>query len=315
MRFDDPWWLAAFALLPMWWLAERRRAKPSAVYSDLSLLVAPTAKSWRIRTAFLPTVAWLLGVSAAVIALARPQVSEVDSRTRSRGRGISIVLDVSGSMAKTMSVVEGKRTTRLDQAKAIVGGLLEHPSFQDDEFGLTSFAAAPRTLSPATSEHDFVRRRLAEAEIDARDNRTEIGAGIALGLDLVRSRPGGESAVILFTDGAQRVEEGIGLLAGARLAEALAIPLLIVHFADEPEEVEDRKTLEKMAEIGKGELFHWKAATGDAISRALPPLPPRSESVVEWRDVFPAWIVAAIALLIAAEVLKRTVYRTLPSAD
>jgi Ca-activated chloride channel family protein len=316
VRFADPWWLSAVTVLPLWWLANRKRIEPAAVYSDVSLLIAPTAKSLKLRTAFLPPFLSTLGVLAAIVALARPQVSESDSELRSRGRGISVVLDVSGSMAKTISVSAGVKTTRLDQAKTIVADLLKRPTLATDEFGLTTFAAVPQSLSPTTSEHRYVEAKLAAAEIDARDNRTEIGAGIALGLDLVREWPEGETAVVLFTDGAQRVEEGIGPLAGARLAEALRIPLFIVHFADDPEEAADLKTLARMAAIGKGRLFHWKNVTAEAIANALPPIPPQRESVVAWRDVFPSWIASSLLLLVVAESLKRTVYRTLPeSAD
>lgn len=312
MQFADPWWLAAIAVLPVWWLANRNRSHPAAAYSDVSLLLAPTEKSWKLRTAFLPSLVTTLGILAAIFALARPQVSETDAESRSRGRVISIVLDVSGSMAKTLSVSDGARTTRLDQAKAIVTKLLKHPTLADDECGLTTFAAVPQSLSPATSEHQFVEAKLAAAEIDARDNRTEIGAGIALGLDLVREWPEGETAMVLFTDGAQRVEEGIGPLAGARLAEALGIPLFIVHFADDPDEAEDLKTLSRMAEIGNGKLFHWKDATAEAIAAALPPIPPQSETVVAWKDVFALWIAGSLTLLVIAEALRKMVYRTLP---
>jgi len=39
-----------------------------------------------------------------------------------------------------------------------------------------------------------------------------------LAVDVVRDRPKGESAIVLLTDGAQRVEGGLGPLAGARIA-------------------------------------------------------------------------------------------------
>jgi Ca-activated chloride channel family protein len=314
VRFADPVWLAAFTALPVWWWFEHRRAKPSFVYSDVSLLLAPTAKSWRLRTAWLPTVVWLLGVSAVIIALARPQVSDATVDPRFRGRGVSLVVDVSGSMGKTMNIAGGVRTTRLDKAKEIIEGLLGNAeeAHSQDEFGLTVFAAQPKTFSPATTEQAFVRRKLAEAAIDARDNRTEIGAGIALGLDLVRDRKIDEAALVLFTDGAQRVEGGLGPLAGARIAEALGVPIIVVHFADDPEEAEDRKTLARVAEIAKGELIHWSDATAEKILAALPPPPRANAPLVVWRDVFKEWIAAAIVLLIAGALLRATVYRIAP---
>ena len=154
---------------------------------------------------------FLIGVSCVIVALARPQLSESMVDRRSRGRGISIVVDVSGSMGKTMNIAGGVKTTRLDKAREIIESLLQNAedARSQDEFGLTVFAAQPKTLSPATTERPFVRRKLAEAEINARDNRTEIGAGIALGIDLVRDREKGEAALVLFTDGAQRVEGGL----------------------------------------------------------------------------------------------------------
>jgi Ca-activated chloride channel homolog len=315
VRFADPFWLAAFAALPVWWWFEHRRPMASVVYSDVSLLLAPNAKSWRLRTMWLATVVFLLGVSCVIVALARPQVSDEAIDPRSRGRGISIVVDVSGSMGKTMNIAGGVRTTRLDKAKEIIESLLRivEETRSQDEFALTVFAAQPKTLSPATTERAFVRRKLAEAEIDARDNRTEIGAGIALGIDLVRDRAKDQAALVLFTDGAQRVEGGLGPLAGARIAEALGVPIVVVHFADDPEEMEDRKTLSRVAEIAKGTLIHWSEATAERILESLPPPPKANFSLTLWRDVFKEWIAAAMVLLVVAAVLRATVYRIAPA--
>jgi Mg-chelatase subunit ChlD len=316
VRFADPWWLTAFAALPVWWWFARRGSKPSVVYSDVSLLLAPTVRSWRLRSVWLPTALWTLGVCAAVVALARPQLPDAAETTKTRGRGLSIVVDVSGSMGKTLSVVQGAATSRLDAAKQIIEALVRrideyHPN---DELGLTVFAAEPRVLSPATTERPFVGRKLSEAAIDLRDNRTEIGAGLALGIDVVRNWPEGEAAVLLFTDGAQRVEEGIGPLAGARIAEALGVPVIVVHFADDPQEAEDLKTLAKVVEIARGRLIHWAGAPPETLLAALPPPPVAQTPAVVWRDAFPEVVAAAIALLLLAEVLRRTVYATVPEA-
>lgn len=314
MRLAEPWWLLALAAFPIWWWFERRRINPSVVYSDVSLLTAPTAKSWRMRTLWLPTAVWLFAVVAIVVALARPQVADETTNPRFRGRGISLVIDVSGSMGKTMNVAAGKRTTRLDKVKEIVESLIRkaEESHSQDEFGLTVFAAEPVALSPATIERDFVRKKLAEVQIDLRDNRTEIGSGIALGVDVVRDRTEGEAAIVLFTDGAQRVEGGIGPLAGARIAEAFGVPIVVVHFADDPEEVEDQKTLQRVTEIAKGKLIHWPDATADSILAALPPPPKENATIVVWRDVFREWIAAAVGLLLISALMRATVYRVRP---
>jgi len=308
--------LLLLAALPPWWWFERRGPKPGAVYSDISLLLAPVARSWRLRTSWLPTLVWLLGFAAIVVALARPQIPDETKTPRYRGRGISLVVDVSGSMGKTMSVSEGVRTTRLDKVKEIIAALLRRAEVDrsSDEFGLTVFAAEPHVLSPATTEWPFVERRLAEMEIDLRDNRTEIGSGIALGIDVVRNWPEGESALILFTDGAQRVEGGIGPLKGARIAEAMGVPIIVVHFADDPDELADRAVLARLVKIAHGRLIHWPEATPDALIAALPPPRTIDASLIIWRDLFRETILVSLGLLLIATLLQRTVYATLPAA-
>ena len=315
MRLAEPSWLLLLAALPLWWWFELRQPKPSAVYSDVSLLLAPKARSWRLRTYWLPTFVWLLGLAAVVVAVARPQVPDETRTPRHRGRGLSLVVDVSGSMGKTMTVAEGVRTTRLDKVKEIVRALLNRVEADrsTDEFGLTVFAAEPHVLSPTTTERPFVERKLLEMEIDLRDNRTEIGSGIALGIDVVRNWPEGESALILFTDGAQRVEGGVGPLKGARVAEAMGVPIIVVHFADDPEELADRATLARLTEIAHGRLIHWPGATPDALLAALPPPRPIDASLIVWRDLFPEAIVVSLGLLLIAALLQRTAYATLPA--
>ena len=215
--------------------------------------MAPTAKSWRLQTRWLPTVVFLLGVSCVIVALARPQVSESTIDPRSRGRGISIVVDVSGSMGKTMNIAGGVRTTRLDKAKGIIESLLQNAeeTRSQDEFGLTVFAAKPKTLSPATTERAFVRRKLAEAEIDAQRQPHRDWHG-----DRAGNRFGSRSSRRTkprwcFSPTAQRVEGGLGPLAERKIAEALGVPIVVVHFADDPEEAEDQKTLARVAEIAQ----------------------------------------------------------------
>lgn len=227
-------WLCVvfLVLLPVNWLRERRRRRPTVRFSSVepAKRLGPT---WVMRGRFVPPLLRTLAVLALLVAMARPQ-SGGEYRDIKEGIAMQMVLDVSGSMAEEDFILEGRRVRRLDAVKKVfedfVLGKGDLRGRENDLIGMTTFAMYADTPCPLTLDHGSLADLLEETEIpgwvDGRQVREDLEANYtALGDAIVRATddlrrsgeqaiagvPGAESAksrvMILLTDGANNPAE------------------------------------------------------------------------------------------------------------
>jgi Ca-activated chloride channel homolog len=225
IRFLQPDWFWAFALLPLVILWRGRRGPVAAVeYSDVSL-ARDVARRTRSRIGGL---VWLLPIIAAalmIVGLARPQ--RTDSRTEVTANGIDIVLglDVSGSMQALDFKVNNARVNRIAVVKSVVARFIdERPN---DRIGLIAFAAAPYIVSPLTLDHDWLQQNLERINVGIGDDGTAIGSAIAAAVNHLRTTTAKSKVVILLTDGVNNSGK-IPPLAAAEAARALDVRVYTV---------------------------------------------------------------------------------------
>ena len=185
IRFLQPEWFWAFAVLPLIILWRGRRGPVAAVeYSDVSL-ARDVARRTRSR---IGGIVWLLPILAAagmIVGLARPQ--RTHSRTEVTANGIDIVLglDVSGSMQALDFAVNNYRVNRIAVVKSVVSKFIdERPN---DRIGLIAFAASPYIVSPLTLDHDWLQQNLDRVNVGIGDDGTAIGSALAAAVNPIRT--------------------------------------------------------------------------------------------------------------------------------
>ncbi len=225
IRFLQPEWFWALAVLPMILLWRGRRGPVAAVeFSDVSLAREVAART-RSRiggvAGFLP----VLAAAFMIVGLARPQ--RTDSRTQVTANGIDIVLglDVSGSMQALDFLVDHSRVNRIAVVKSVVSQFIdERPN---DRIGLIAFAAAPYIVSPLTLDHDWLQQNLDRVNVGVQDDGTAIGSAIAAAVNHLRTTTGKSKVVILLTDGVNN-SGTISPLAAAEAAGALGVKVYTI---------------------------------------------------------------------------------------
>ena len=160
-----------------------------AVLARTGLRVDP--RSRRLR-ALLRTAA----LAAGLVALARPQGGEFDTRSNRSGRDLLVALDLSRSM-----LVQDADGTRLDRAKTLAKDLANQ--LPGDRVGLVIFGGAAFLQLPMTNDHAVFDRFLDAASSNAIDDpSTDISAALEVSRTVFEHEGGdGHRAIVLLTDG------------------------------------------------------------------------------------------------------------------
>ena len=331
IRFLQPDWFWALALLPLIVLWRGRRGPVAAVeYSDVSL-ARDIARRTRSR---IGGIVWLLPIIAAalmIVGLARPQ--RTHSRTEVTANGIDIVLglDISGSMQALDFIVDNYRVNRIAVVKSVVSRFIDERP--DDRIGLIAFAAAPYIVSPLTLDHDWLQQNLERVNTGIGDDGTAIGSAIAAAVNHLRTTTAKSKVVILLTDGVNNSGK-ISPLAAAEAARALGVKVYTIGVGvrgkapipvrDEKgnmhvvmAEVDvDEKTLQAVANETGGQFY--RATDTDSLQKIYEQINryeksaqtvqkfEHVEELYRW-PLFPALGLLAIGLL-----LQQTMFRRLP---
>jgi Ca-activated chloride channel family protein len=203
MSFSWPWLLPLLLLVPLVavlvvWL-ERRRAKYAVAFTNLDVLasVAAPRRSWR---ALVPLVLFLLALTAATAALARPRASVSETSDRAT---VVLLVDVSGSMR-----ANDVKPTRLDaaaHAMAVFASKLP----KQVRAGLIEFSSGPTVLVAPTTDRDLLQEGI---DLLEPEGGTAIGDGLGVAVTVVKGAlgdaPRGKDgkvpgAIVLLSDGAQ----------------------------------------------------------------------------------------------------------------
>jgi Ca-activated chloride channel family protein len=227
LRLASPLWLLALGLLPLViWVRGRAR---------VPVLLVPFAAAWH-RASIAAASNWAPGLAAAglvmiVGALARPQKVEDKREVRSQGYDIMLAIDLSGSMLSEDYERGGERINRLDAIKPVIQAFIERrPS---DRIGVVLFSAKAYTLSPLTTDHDWLAKQLERVKIGLIQDGTAIGD--ALGVAITRLDQSSRQTdgrrkgafIVLLTDGANNMGS-IAPMQAAQLAKARGIPIYTI---------------------------------------------------------------------------------------
>ena len=91
-----------------------------------------------------------------VAALARPQLGRSESKVRTEGIDIVLVVDISGSMQAMDYEKLAQRQSRIDAVKDVVREFIR--SRPNDRIGMVVFGTRAYVASPVTLDHDWLER-------------------------------------------------------------------------------------------------------------------------------------------------------------
>ena len=328
LRFASPWLLVLLlgplliAIMPLF---SRWRLKPATLqYSDLSL-AAQAKPSFRLRLRLILPFLRYLALISLIFALARPQSGTAREIISGEGVDISIVLDISGSMAAL-----DFEPNRLGAARQVILDFID--SRQYDRIGLVIFATEAFSQVPPTVDYTVLKRILNETQVSwdiGLDSGTAIGLGLANGANMLRDSDADSRVIILLTDGANNSGQ-IDPMTAAEISKALGIRVYTIGaarpgpaplpFPDGRIEYRDseidEETLRRIADLTGG--LYFRAENTRGLQEIYDKINELERSTIEVRtftryEELAVWLIVPAVLLLGFEAfLRRTLFRTIP---
>lgn len=196
LSFAQPYFFGLLILVPLmvWWqMRHQKNQQPSWRVTDLSG-ISNIKPGWRVRWRPALFVLRIMGFIALVIALARPQSSNVTESVDSDGIDIVLALDVSGSM-----MAEDLKPNRIEAAKQVATDFVDKRV--NDRIGLVVFSGESFTQCPITIDHNVVKEQISQVKSGMLADGTAIGMGLATSVDRLRNSVAKSKIIILLTDG------------------------------------------------------------------------------------------------------------------
>jgi len=331
MIFKDPWVLLFLPVIIF--LAEllRRRDNYSSIRFSSVELIGNRPPTLKLRTArniiYLRTIAIVL----LLLALARPRLPLAEAKIEVEGVDIILALDCSTSMLAEDFKIGARRQNRLKAAKDVAKDFIK--ARNSDRIGMIAFAARAYTVCPLTLDYDWLRQNLERVEIGAIEDGTAIGSAISSSLNRFKDSEAKSKIIILLTDGVNNAGK-ISPLTAAEAAKAIGVKIYTIgagtkglapypvqgffgQSAYQNIKVEiDEETLKKIAQETGGKYF--RATDTESLRGIYQQIDKLEKSSIEqsgfqeYKELFPMFLLPALAFLILEVVLSNTVLRRLP---
>lgn len=328
MHFASPYYLWLLTLLvPMIGYYVWRTLQGGAairISSVAGVVRAPRTVRYYLR--HLPFVLRAAAFALLVVALARPQDVEQNVRTNTEGIDIMLAIDVSGSM-----LARDFKPDRITAAKEVAGSFIADR--YGDRIGLVAFAGEAFTQSPLTTDQSTLQTLLARIRSGLIEDGTAIGNGLATAINRLRESDAKSKVIILLTDGVNNRGE-IAPRTAAEIAKAQSIRVYTIGvgtegmapypamdmfgnitFVNQKVEI-DEKTLTAISDMTGGQYFRaTDKAKLKAIYDEINQLEKSKVEVTEhvsYHELYLAWVLAALGLLLAEFLFANLVLKRIP---
>ena len=328
-RFKDPFWLFLL-LIPAGYVYIRyftRFLRPPALpYPDVGS-VADIGSSWRTYLRSAMPALKALGLTAIILALARPQSGLGDTRQTVEGVDIMLALDTSTSM----KALDFKPNNRLTVAKEVIRQFIEDR--ESDRLGLVVFARRSFTQCPLTTDYDLLESLLDRVDFGMVEDRTAIGLAIANAANRLKDSDAKSKIIILLTDGVNNVDD-LSPIDAARAAAALGIKIYTIGagrpgIVDIPVETPfgtryqkmqseiDEETLKQIASITGGQFY--RARDESALQHIYEEISNLEKTKIElfrfyrYNELFAQFLIAGLSIIMAEFLISRTLLGELPA--
>lgn len=197
ITFANPEFFWLFLVLPIaigWYFWKRKE--------QTATLKVSSVNGFKVAHSVLPKLKPLLfalrmlALAALIVALARPQSTDVTNKSRTtRGIDIVMAIDVSGSM-----LAKDLKPNRMEALKRVASEFVEQRP--NDRIGLVVYAAEAYTKTPVTSDKAVVLQALDGVKYDnVLQDGTGIGVGLATAVNRLKDSKAKSKVIILLTDG------------------------------------------------------------------------------------------------------------------
>jgi Ca-activated chloride channel family protein len=263
IEFANVWVLPFLIILPIIvWLRYTTLGKLKSTFtiSTTSHVKHKTFKNYVINAPF-----WLrlLALAFLLLALARPQIRDVQNRNKGEGIDIVLCLDVSGSMLS-----QDFQPNRLEVAKEVAADFVK--SRPVDRIALIIFSGESYTLSPLTTNHDVILQQIKNLKSGMLQDGTLIGEGLAKSVERLSSVGSKSKVVILMTDGKEEAPDTriIDPATALQIAKVKGVKVYTVGMAGTPDEQIGRSNVTFTSNLDDALLQRIARETGGAYFRA-----------------------------------------------
>jgi Ca-activated chloride channel homolog len=279
------------------------------------------------RTALVNFPFWLrlLAAGCIIVALARPQLKNVQSKNRGQGIDIVLCMDVSGSM-----LAQDFYPTRFDVSRQMAEEFVKQRPI--DQIGLVIFSGESFTQFPVSADHAALLEQIRALRSGMLIDGTVIGEGLATSVQRLTSSKSKSKVIILLTDGNEQPPETrlVDPLTALEIAKAKGVKVYTIGMGTLTTESPAIKGASKERQSGYlDETLLRKIAsqTGGAYFRAIDKESLRNvyrqidrleKSEVEvvtktrYAEFFIYFIMAALFFLAVDIILRFTSLRTFP---
>jgi Ca-activated chloride channel family protein len=278
-----------------------------------------------------PAILRLVVIVLLVMALARPQHGNEQTKVTTEGIDIVLTVDISGSMLAEDFEIGGKRYNRLYVVKQVVKDFIQKRV--NDRIGLVVFAGRAYTQCPMTLDYNMLLQLLEKAEIGMIEDGTAIGSAIGSSVDRLKNTKAKSKVIVLLTDGRNNAGE-IDPFTAAELARALNVKIYTIGagtkgLAPFPavdlfgnrvmRQVKidiDDNTLGEIAKITDGK--YYRATDTNSLKEIYNQIDKleKTETEVtqytEYNELFHYFLLPAFGLLLVELGLRKTRFRKIP---
>ena len=328
-RFEDPWLLLFFLMVPF--LTIRGKGKQQATISYSSIDTLQAIRSARVEIlSILPLALRMIAISLLVRALARPQEGYKSTEILSVGVDIMLALDTSGSMQALDFIKDEKRDTRLAMVKDVVSQFIDNRP--NDRMGMVVFGSEAYTQCPLTLDQGILKSFLSKLDIGMAGDSTAIGSAIGIAVKRLKDLESKSKVIILLTDG-QNNAGSLPPLQAAQTAKAFGIkihtiavgthgkaPFLVNSIFGQRyvyQQVDiDEDTLKKISDLTGGQYF--RATDLESLKTIYKQIDEMEKSEVkvidhsEYTELFHYFLIPGLLILLLEILLSNTVLRRIP---
>jgi Ca-activated chloride channel family protein len=323
MDLANRYYLLLFLLLPVLaWLKGRRGAPPAFVYSSVQLVRAMQNITRARHGGFLMLLRWLV-LGIFIFAMAEPRLTKSTTEVKASGIDIVAALDLSGSMKTGDYIISGRQVSRIDTAKPVLEKFIE--GRPNDRIGLVVFAAQAFIATPLTLDHDYLLENVNRLRIGTiNSDATAIGDGITTALNRLNNPKAKSKIIVLMTDGGNNSGK-VDPVTAAQAAAALGVKIYTIGLGNReitqqmglpPSFLPDEDTLQQISQITGGR--YYRADNADKFRGIYDEIDKleKTEAVInkytQYKELFPWFVAAGLALLLIELVLAQTAFRRLP---
>jgi Ca-activated chloride channel family protein len=329
VTFLHPAFFWLFALIPLaigWYFWKRKQQTASLTVSSLNGFKVKPSLLARLKPVLFALR--LLALSFMIVALARPRSVDVNNKTRTTlGIDIVMAMDVSGSM-----LAKDLKPNRLEALKKVAAEFVDNRP--NDRIGLVVYAGESYTKTPVTSDKELVKESIKSVKYDdgVLEDGTGIGVGLATAINRLKDSKAKSRVVILLTDGVNN-SGVIDPRTAADIAKEFGIKVYTIGIGTNGKamfpyakdasgkilyqmmDVQiDQELMKEIAKKTDGTYF--RATSNSKLKQIYDQINKLETTEIEeqkfynYDEKFRPWVWAALGLLLAEAVARKTLYRS-----